>query len=103
MSATLKSYALVYSDNCTEKHNNSILKIMETQVQAQTKELSNCFHKIKNLASELSLTDGLKYLKNFFGNYVLSSVRPPPAEQDSPCQTRPEEQGTDIRKHHPDT
>jgi len=43
---------------------------MDAQVQTQGKELSNCFYKIKNLASELSLQDGLKYLNTHFRNIV---------------------------------
>lgn len=57
-----------------EKNNASILKIIDAQVQTQGRELSNCFYKIKNLASELSLSDGLKYLKTHFKNIVASKV-----------------------------
>ena len=68
----MKNYGLNGQDNCAEKNNISILKIMETQIQSQNKELLSCFYKIKNLASELSLADGLKYLKGIFQNIVKS-------------------------------
>lgn len=58
-------------ENSVDKNNASILKIMDTQVQSQGKELSNCFYKIKNLAAELSLVDGLKYLHHIFKNIVF--------------------------------
>ena len=102
ISSTLKTFGLTYSDNCVEKNNVTILLIMDAQVQAQTKELSNCFNKIKNLASELSLNDGLKYLKNFFDNYVDSPV--PTAQQDEDCcaKTRFDQKRTHFREHHSD-
>lgn len=67
---TLKLLKINESENSVEKNNTSILKIMDAQVQSQSKDLSNCFYKIKNLASELSLVDGLKYLKNIFKGIV---------------------------------
>jgi len=66
----MKNFITTPQEASVEKNNTSILKIMEAQVQSQNKELNNCFYKIKNLASELSLSDGLKYLKNIFKNIV---------------------------------
>lgn len=66
----LSKFRINEVENSVEKNNGSILKIIDTQVQTQGKELSNCFYKIKNLASELSLSDGLKYLRMHFKNIV---------------------------------
>lgn len=66
----IKEFKITDMNLSVEKNNDSILKIMDTQVQSQTKDLSNCFYKIKNLACELSLNDGLKYLRNIFRNIV---------------------------------
>ena len=64
------------TEQSVEKNNNSILKILDALLQTQSKELSGCFYKIKNLASELNLADGFQYLSEFFTNIVSSLVYP---------------------------
>lgn len=70
IAATLSRFRISETENSVEKNNASILKIIDAQVQTQGRELSNCFYKIKNLASELTLSDGLKYLRMHFKTIV---------------------------------
>lgn len=74
IATNLSKFKITELESSVERNNTSILKIMDAQIQTQGKELSNCFYKIKNLASELSLGDGLKYLKTHFKNIVSSAV-----------------------------